>query len=198
MKKLQFQIPQGYELDKENSTEETLIYKKKENKYPMSVNEINSERRYSIQGNSVNNYCNYDCRDSSITSNFTLGDKSPLLFSHIGYKSNLSTKQRAEAFLALMQLVELRDAWNKTDGFEVDWRDVHQKKYIKDKKGNIESVKSNELCSFSGQEIDFFDSSSPNTFCISTSRTLHFGSRETRDLFLKTFRDLIETAKELI
>ena len=152
MNQLEFQIQKGYELDKENSTDETIIYKKKENKYPLSVNEIEGRDFY------INDRGQILCSDGDCTINQS------------------STKKRAKSFLALMQLVELRDAWNKTDGFEVDWRDEHQEKYI------IENIK---------QEITVFTN-------IGSCRTLYFGSPKTRDLFLKTFRDLIETAKELL
>jgi len=40
---------------------------------------------------------------------------------------NLSTKKRAEAFLALMQLVELCEAWN--EGWKPDWCNSSQTRW---------------------------------------------------------------------
>jgi|GEM_PF-6682347 len=91
--------------------------------------------------------------------------------------NNLSTKSRAKAFLALMQLVEYRDAWNEIDGFVADWsEDNNQKKYT------IE-VYCNELI---------------NYFIYEVQTILYFGSEETRDKFMNQFSDLIEEAKELL
>ena len=152
MKNLEFKIPEGYELDKENSTDETIIYKKKENKYPLSVEKIKGRNFYISEDGRV-----LQC-DEYID------------------KNNLSSKERSEAFLALMQLVELRDAWNEIDGFEADWTSRTQSKHC------IENCK-NKICS--------------DLYCY-TRKSLHFGSEKTRNLFLDTFRDLIETAKELL
>ena len=92
----------------------------------------------------------------------------------LGRTVNLSSEERAEAFTALMQLVELRDAWNDIDGgreFEL----------------GILRYNLNNLC---GKII-------PNE---SHSRyyVFQFHLESTRDLFMDTFKDLLETAKELI
>lgn len=88
--------------------------------------------------------------------------------------NHLSSEKRAKAFLALMQLTELMDAYNKIDGgveFQYDFR--------------------NYLIFVHGNEI-----------CVNSRRyskpTLHFRKEKTRDLFLSRFRDLIEQAKDLI
>ena len=91
-------------------------------------------------------------------------------------KQELSSLSRAEAFLALMQLVELRDAWNKVDGFVVDWKDYIQLKYIIETTHDIISIDTDT-------EI---------------KSVLAFGSAETRDKFLSTHKLLIEQAKELL
>lgn len=44
-------------------------------------------------------------------------------------KNHVSSEKRAKAFLALIQLVELRDAWNKIDGFEVENNIPEWRKY---------------------------------------------------------------------
>lgn len=88
----------------------------------------------------------------------------------------LSSQPRAKAFLALMQLVELRDAWNKVDGFVVDWKDNKQFKYC--------IILSHGNLSFKKQS--------------NHQNVLYFSTWETRELFYDTFRPLIEEAKELI
>ena len=73
----------------------------------------------------------------------------------------LSTKVRAEAFLALMQLVELRDKWN----------------------GDSERHQFLITLSFSPQK---------------NSELISFKTFELRNQFAEQFKDLIETAKELL
>ena len=73
----------------------------------------------------------------------------------------LSTKVRAEAFLALMQLVELRDKWNG---------DSERHDYLLTL--DYGKLKSSELLSFKTSEL--------------------------RNKFEEQFKDLIETAKELL
>jgi len=92
----------------------------------------------------------------------------------LGRTVNLSSEERAEAFTALMQLVELRDAWNDIDGgreFE--------------KRGERYEIQHNN-----GNFVKYFSNR--------RGSVLEFHNQSTRDLFLETFEDLIETAKELI
>lgn len=77
------------------------------------------------------------------------------------HKENVSTKERAEAFLALMQLVELRDKWN----------------------GDSERHPFLITLSFSPQK---------------NSELISFKTFELRNKFAEQFKDLIETAKELL
>ena len=89
------------------------------------------------------------------------------------HKDLLPNKETAEAFLALMQLVRLRDCYRQ--GWKPDWTTNTSKSTIKYGKGGIE-------CDYSywGNQV------------------LSFQSEKVRDEFLKNFRDLIEQAKELI
>ena len=82
-------------------------------------------------------------------------------------------KETAEAFLALMQLIQLRDCYRQ--GWVPDWKDGTEKYVIV----QYDNVLSYEVC----QRI---------------SRVLSFQSVEIRNEFLKNFRDLIEQARELI
>ena len=88
-------------------------------------------------------------------------------------KSTLPDRETAEAFLALMQLVQLRDCYRQ--GWKPNWSQPYKRYCI--------------YCEYN--RVFPFD----NTF---NSRVLSFQSEETRDEFLKNFRDLIEKAKELI
>lgn len=150
-KEINIEIPEGYEVDKDKSTFTNIVFKPIEKKYPTSIKEV--------KGRNVN----FDV-DGFI--NVTVCD----------YDTNLSTTERAEAVAALIQLLELRDAWNKIDGFEVDYLDEEQLKYVI----YIDGDKITSGSTFYGKEI------------------LSFGSDKTRDLFLGTFKDLIETAKEFL
>ena len=145
MKELKIEVPEGYQIDKEKSTFEKIVFKAIENKLPMSVEEIPNRKWYiSLSG---------DIRQTSAMED----------------KYNLSTKERAEAFLSLMQLVELRDAWN----------------------GDSERH---------GSAIVFStDYNGIRKVCTSNNGyTLSFKSPELRDQFAEQFKDLIQTAKELL
>lgn len=86
----------------------------------------------------------------------------------------LTSKEYAEAFLALMQLIRFRDIWN--EGWVADWTNVEVTKYV----------------------IRYDNSSIVSTWRTTLSSPLVFKTKELRDKFLETFRDLIETAKPLL
>lgn len=157
MKSFKINIPEGFEIDNDKSTFEEIVFKPTKNKYPLSVMEL-------------------PCKG------FYIGEKSEIKSINFSFdkrsmdKNLVSTKRRAEAILALIQLVELRDEYNKIDGFVADWKDSCQNKYA----------------------IEFFSDNINIIRYVNTNRVLHFGSKQTCDLFLVTHRKLIETAKELI
>lgn len=88
-------------------------------------------------------------------------------------KNTLPNKETAEAFLALMQLIQLRDCYRQ--GWKPDWSGNIFKFSIIYGKNDIE-------CDYSYWE----------------NRLLSFQSKEIRNEFLNNFKDLIEIAKELI
>ena len=88
-------------------------------------------------------------------------------------KDLLPNKETAEAFLALMQLIPLRDCYRQ--GWTPDWTKRNDKYCI--------------LHINDGVGIDIRNY---------TSSVLSFQSAEIRDEFRRNFRDLIEKAKELI
>jgi len=108
-KEINISIPEGYEIDKEKSTFEKIIFKKVEN-LPMSFDEMTItdywyNYNYGISNNKYNVYHTGKCFGAPI----------------------YPTKEYAEAFWALSKLVWLRDAWNK--GWKPNWKSDN-KKYI--------------------------------------------------------------------
>ena len=88
-------------------------------------------------------------------------------------KSMLPNKETAEAFIALMQLIQLRDCYRQ--GWKPDWRDGTEKYIIVQYDNTISSEVNQRI-----------------------SKVLSFQSPNIRSKFLHNFRDLIERAKELI
>lgn len=154
MNQIKINIPEGYEIDFFNKETGEVTFKKIEHKYPISVMDI-PDRTYYL-GNT-----------GRISKSLTYNDL-----------NQVSTIERAEALLALAQLSELRDAWNKIDNFKADFIPInnYQNKYcIEISQGNILK----------------------ETYKV-TKKILYFGSEKTRDLFLKTFENLIKQAKEFL
>lgn len=88
-------------------------------------------------------------------------------------KNMIQSKETAEAFLALMQLIQLRDCYRQ--GWKPDWSDNNNK-----------------------YTIDYYENKICYNLYQNTSKILSFKSEDTRNIFCKNFRDLIEKAKELI
>lgn len=86
----------------------------------------------------------------------------------------LPNKETAEAFLALMQLTQLRNCYN--GGWEPDWEDSEERKYV----------------------VIINENKIESSYLSTTSCPLAFKSEGLRDQFLGNFRDLIEIAKPLI
>lgn len=83
------------------------------------------------------------------------------------------TEQRARALAAFGKLLQLRDAW--VGDWKPDWEDNTFKYCIINEHNRI-----------------------TNSHCWYCAQSLSFPTAEMRDDFFKTFRDLIEEAKELI
>ena len=112
----------------------------------------------------------YICDDSTIREEY-------ILINNTTEHKNISIRnRRSRQHLAFIQLVALRDKWNEIDEFEPDWKDSHVYKYCIINKNNI--VIADDFCSI--------------------SKILAFKTEETRDLFFKTFENLIECAKDFI
>lgn len=101
IKTVKIEIPEGYEIDKEKSTFQQIVFKKIEKTLPMSFNELGIISGFYLSGGSLTNAwtgnANWDNRN---------------LF---------PSKEEAEAMLAMAQLCQLRDAWN--EGWKPDFTD---------------------------------------------------------------------------
>ena len=108
-KEVKIKVPEGYEIDKENSTFECIKFKPIENKLPNTWEEFcKTHRRIKIGECWVSNA-------SLIGSASKLGRNRNC----IEDKNLLPNKKYAEAMLALCQLIQLRDCYN--DGWIPDW-----------------------------------------------------------------------------
>lgn len=148
--KITIEAPEGMELDTENSVIK-LVWKEKikEPHFPDSVTEIEGRDWYITENGIIEK-----------VKDFTV--------------NQLSSRSRAVAFLALMQLVELRDYVN--GGWEPDWSDNSVYKYC----------------------IEYYHNDISKTTYQNSQTVLFFKSEEIRDKFLKKYRTLIEQAKELL
>ena len=133
-KELKIQVPEGYEIDRENSTFEKIVFKIKE--LPKSWEDL-----MTVKGYCVSTYSKIeDCSEEFYT-----------------YKENKNlfpTKEEAEACLALAQLCQLRDRYN--DGWKPDWKKDNDKYtiiYSSDKIDTSFSVYSQRILSFKTVEL---------------------------------------------
>lgn len=149
MKNLKIEIPDGYIIDREKSTFENIVFKKIKNKLPLSVNEIPNRLYYIDNFGAV-------CKSVNCKT-----------------ENHVSSEKRAKAFLALIQLVELRDAWNRK--WKADWIN--------------ESLK---FC------INLRDNNLVVESYVYTSHCLNFKTEELAEKFLTQFKDLIKEARELL
>ena len=98
-KKLKVNIPEGYEIDRDNSTFEEIVFKKIEN--PSSELPKTWEEYYKHTKNSPSYYWNDCCKPNVVASVFS------------GFYNEFSTKERAKQYAALGKLLQLRDYWVK-------------------------------------------------------------------------------------
>ena len=94
-KKLKINIPEGYEIDKEKSTFEEIVFKKVED--PLTKLPKTWEEYCKLTKGSYSNY--------ATTTNIVYKDK------YTGAYNEFTTKERAEQLIALGKLLQLRDYW---------------------------------------------------------------------------------------
>ena len=134
-KEMKIQAPEGYEIDRENSTFENIVFKKIEDELPKSWEDL-----YEVGGWFV------DFHSKVVTSGSMRTADS--------VKNRFPTKEEAEACLALAQLCQLRDRYN--DGWKPDWKKDNDKYtiiYSSDKIDTSFSVYSQRILSFKTVEL---------------------------------------------
>lgn len=158
---LKITIPEGQEIDwQESAKQEKIVFKKKDTK-PRSWEEYCEDFKgqyYYIQDN-IDNIA------TSFTTNGLVS----------AYKNYVPSKELAEAFLAMMQLMSLRQAW--IGDWKPDWNNFKQQKVC-------------ILCN-NGEFVD-------GTPIDLVSRPLSFLTKEMARDFMNCFKDLLNTARPLI
>ena len=153
-RKIKITPPEGYEVDKEKSTFEEIVFKKIEPNLPMSWENLGIVKGYYISSRSYIN-------DIGM---INTADVNRNLF---------PTEEEAKAMLAMAQLCQLRDRWNGE--WRANWGDDTPK-----------------YCIISYKNILLKD------FYYYTSAPMAFKTRELRDKFMETFKDLLEEAKPFL
>ena len=158
-KELKIQIPEGQEIDwQESAKQEKIVFKKKDTK-PRSWEEYCKKSK----GKSLY-YINENGIDREIGIDYAFRELDPSV------KNSLPSKELAEAFLAMMQLMSLRQAW--IGDWEPGWN-----------KGNWCLAAMNSI----------YAASFPTS-----AHPLSFPTEEMATDFMNCFRDLLEIAKPLI
>jgi hypothetical protein len=120
-KEMKIQVPEGYEIDRENSTFENIIFRKAERKLPKKWEDLEN-----VNGYYVDSWGDVRCYYGVNTPDHT-------------NKNIFPTKEEAEACLALAQLCQLRDRYN--EGWKPHWEDYNETKYcIEFCQGRIETI----------------------------------------------------------
>ena len=115
---MKIQAPEGYEIDRENSTFENIIFRKAERKLSKRWEDLPF-----VEGWFIDAKCRIIETGRLNTQEYN--------------KNTFPTKEEAEACLALAQLCQLRDIYN--EGWKPDWEDDGEIKYcIEFFKGKIE------------------------------------------------------------
>jgi hypothetical protein len=136
MKTLKIEVPNGYEIDKEQSTFENIVFKEVEKELPKSWEEIEN-----LQGFFVGYSSKVRITDDSITKS--------------QYNRNtFATEEQAEASIALAQLSQLREVYRQ--GWTPDWNDTAPKYVIEFNQNGIHKniwYSLNNFLSFQTPEI---------------------------------------------
>jgi hypothetical protein len=109
-KSIQIEVPNGYEIDKENSTFENIVFKPIKADLPETWGDIGYIEGYCVLS---------DCEIEHNFSSSTKFDDNKNIF---------VTEEQAEASIALAQLSQLREVYR--DGWKPDWDNRHQDKHV--------------------------------------------------------------------
>lgn len=119
-KEVKINIPEGYEIDKENSSFELIKFKKIEKKLPRTWEEF-CETHPIVQGEIFIEVDSSICKMPNIILTGSTRNC-------IKDRNLLPNEECAKAILALCQLIRLRDCYN--DGWIPDWTDKNNKYVI--------------------------------------------------------------------
>ena len=148
-KELKIEIPQGYEIDRQKSTFEKIIFKK------ITENPKTWEEYCKLTKGSYSNYAS--------TTNMVNKDR------YTGAYNEFTTKERAEKFITLGKLLQLRDYWVKRSKFK------------------------DAICIFTlSHRLIVTDNCDINDYALT------FPPKEMADKFINCFRDLIIKASPLV
>jgi hypothetical protein len=119
MKTLKINVPEGYEIDKEQSTFENIVFKEIEKGLLKSWEEIENLQGFFVDYGSDIRETDVDVMKSKANRNI------------------FATKEQAIASIALAQLSQLREVYRQ--GWEPDWENETQKKWcIRFYKGTLD------------------------------------------------------------
>ena len=140
--KIEIDIPEGYEVDIENSTKECIKLKKIKNKLPKTWEEF-CETHPRKKGE-VCLACG-DIDNIDITAGFKRHK--------LADRSILPSKELGEAMLALCQLIQLRDCYN--DRWKPDWNEgiKHSIQIVRNIPGIYSTSTVNCILTFKSKEI---------------------------------------------
>ena len=155
MRDLKINVPKGYEIDKDKSTFENIVFKEID-KLPSSWEELHLTDGY---------YHDFYSYITFLQEDEINKENTPLF----------KTKKQAEASIALAQLSQLRDLYRQ--GWEPDWSNEYEEKHC------IIFNENDILMIINYRYMNQF---------------LSFQDKETAELFLKNFKDLIKKAKPLM
>jgi hypothetical protein len=138
MKTLHIEIPKGYEIDRENSTFEKIVFKEIKKELPKSWQELNNIKGF---------WVDVQCEITDAGETVTCDDN----------KNVFVTKEQAEASIALAQLSQLREVYRQ--GWVPDWDDHGQVKCIIQLiRNGVTTYSSSASCAFlSFQTIEIRD-----------------------------------------
>lgn len=134
MKEIKIEVPEGYEIDKENSTFEKIIFKEKKG-LPMSWKDLGKVKGWYV---------------TSMGFVYELGEEE----ANRSNKGTWPTKELAEAALALSQLLQLMDRWN--GDWKADWNNDEEKFCLYVTYGNVnicESVCEQYALAFPNKDV---------------------------------------------
>lgn len=167
-KKLKINIPEGYEIDKEKSTFEEIVFKKVEDPFSKLPK---TWEKYCKQTKGYTSYYGYSINGNTYETKFD------------GFYNEFFTKERVKQYVALGKLLQLRDYW--VSNWKDDSNNFVQRNLLK----NFVAV----IYHFDGEIVNTSVSKKR-----SSNYSLTFPTREIAQKFIECFKDLINEAYPLI